>query len=177
MAAINRNPPTSNQLQTTKFQVLFPRISTVTYFCQRVNIPALSADPIFQPTPFVDLPRPRDKVNYGTFDMEFILDEELWGWQIIHDWIRGYTFPCSFEEYKNLYRESIVTLKSSTPQYSDGYLQVLSGLNVPKFKIKFVNIFPVSISDIDFDTTRDANVAMTARVQFKYHLYNIERMA
>jgi len=176
MAAINRNPPSSNQLQSTKFQVLFPRISSVTYFCQSVNIPSLSANPVIQTNPFVDLPRPTDKVQYGTFSINFILDEELWGWQVLHDWIRGYTFPCSFEEYKSLDRESIISMHTNSPQYSDGYLQVLSALNIPKFKVSFVNAFPVSLSDINFDTKRSANEPMTATADFRYHIYNVDRI-
>lgn len=176
MAAINRNPPNSNQLQSSKFQVLFPRISSATYFCQSASIPSLSSNPVVQTNPFVDLPRPSDKIQYGTFSMEFILDEELWGWQIIHDWIRGYTFPCSFDEYKSLDRESYVTLNSSTPQYSDGYLSVLSAINIPKFKIKFTNVFPVSLSEVNFDVTQSADKPMTAIAQFKYHIFNIERV-
>lgn len=176
MSAISRNPPSQNQLQSSKFQVLFPRISSATYFCQQVQLPTVSADFVTQTTPFVDLPRPSDKLNYGTFSMEFILDEELWGWQIIHDWIRGYTFPCSFEEYKSLNRESIITMKNSSPQYSDGYLEVLSSLNIPKFKVKFVNMFPVSLSGANFNTTLSADQPLIATAQFKYHIFNIERL-
>lgn len=175
MSVLNRNPANTNQLLGNKFQVLFPRISTVTYFCRSVNIPGIETTPIFNPTPFSDFPIPGDKIQFGTFDMEFIVDEELWDWQVIHDWIRGYTFPCSFEEYKNMDRESFFSLHKEQPQYADGYLSVLSALNNPKMKIKFWNIFPVSLSPIDFSTASDANDVVTARASFRYHLFNVER--
>lgn len=175
MVAISRNPPNTNTLQATKFQVVFPRITSVTYFCQKANIPGIQVSPARQATPFVDLYRPGDKLEYNTFDIEFFIDEELWSWQIIHDWIRGYSFPCSFEEYANMNRESIMSLHADRPQYSDGYLMSLSALNNTKTIIKLIDAFPVSLSEIPFDSKQSADVPMIARASFRYQLYNFER--
>jgi hypothetical protein len=175
MTILTRNPQNVNQLQASKFQIIFPRISTVTYFCQEVIIPALDTTPAIHPTPFTDFPVPGDKIRFGEFTMEFILDEELWSWQILHDWIRGYTFPCSFEEYRTLNRESLVTLHKEKPQYSDANLTILSALNNPKVKVKFHNMFPVSLSPIKFSTMQSADNVMIATANFRYHLFEIER--
>lgn len=175
MTALDRNAPTSNYLQPTKFQVIFPRISTATYFCQEVNIPGFSSDPAKQNTPFVDLYRPGDKLEYNVFEMEFILDEELWGWELIHDWMRGYTFPYSFDEYRNMRNLSDKTLSPNKSQYSEADLTILSALNNPKISLKFVNIFPIFLSDISFNTMLSADKPMTAKAQFRYQLYNIVR--
>lgn len=175
MTAISRNPENANQLQSSKFQVIFPRISTVTYFCQQVNLPGLDTTPVIHPTPLSDFPMPGDKLRFGEFVMQFILDEDMWSWQIIHDWIRGYTFPCSFEEYRILNRESLVTLHTQKPQYSDGNLTILSALNNPKVKVKFHNLFPVSLSPIPFDTKRSADDILTGTATFRYHLFEIQR--
>lgn len=176
MTALTRNPPSANYLQPTKFQVNFPRISSATYFCQSVKIPGVSVNPARQTNPFVDLYRPGEKMEYGIFDMEFIVDEDLWSWEIIHDWMRGYSFPFSFEEYKNQEKLSEITLKSSKPQYSDGKVTILSALNNPKFRIKFVDMFPISLSDINFNVMLSADKPMIATAQFRYQLYNIERV-
>lgn len=175
MTAFQRNPPNSNYLQSSKFQVIFPRITSVTYFCQSVNIPGISVNPARMPTPLVDLYIPGDKLEYETFDITFIVDEELWSWQIIHDWIRGYSFPCSFEEYANMDRESIQTLHSNRPQYSDGYLMSLTALNNTKTIIKLIDAFPVSLSEINFDSKASADNIITATASFRYQLYNFER--
>ena len=113
---------------------------------------------------------------FGQFEMTFIVDEEMWNWQLIYDWMRGMTFPCSFDEYKNLYRESVYTLHSQQPQYSEGYLAILSGINVPKLKINFESMFPVALSDIWMDTTMGADDVVLATATFKYHIYNVERL-
>jgi hypothetical protein len=176
MSAISRNPQNTNYLQPTKFTVMFPKISTVTYFCTKVNIPPLSSSPARQNTPFVDLYRPGDKLEYGTFDIEFIIDEEMWSYQVIHDWIRGYTFPCSFDEYKNINRKSFYSMQVQRPQYSDAHLNILSGLNNRRLEVKFVDAFPVSLSEIQFDTASGADQTIHAMATFRYQLFNIERV-
>lgn len=175
MSALTRNPPNTNQLQATKFQVVFPRVTSVTYFCQSVNIPGIHADTAMQPTPFVDLYRPGDKLQYDTFDISFLVDEELWSWQIIHDWMRGYTFPCSFEEYANMNRESIQVIHKGQPQYSDAYLMTLTALNNTKTMVKFINAFPVSLSEIKLDSKQSADTPIVAVAKFRYQLYNFSR--
>lgn len=175
MTALTRNPPSSNYLQSTKFQIVFPRVTSMTYFCRSVNIPGISVTPARQNTPFVDLYRPGDKLQYETLDVEFIVDEELWSWQIIHDWIRGYSFPCSFNEYKNLNRESLVSLHSQQPQYSDGYLSTLTSQNNSKTILKFIDAFPVSLSEIRFDSSQSADSIISATATFRYQLYNFSR--
>jgi len=56
---------------------------------------------------------------------------------------------------------------------SDGTLNVLSSANTPNFKVKFLNMFPVSISDLVFDATDSDIDYLTADVTFKYTIYNI----
>ena len=158
--------------------MIFPRITSAVYFCQAVEIPGLSTTPARHSTPFAELYKPGDKVQYSDFNMEFILDEELWGFQIIYDWIKGYSFPQNFEEYQNLYRlsEMNVPLNNSRSQYSDAQLIVLSSKNIAKFKVKFVDIFPISLRQVSLNTMLDANKPVTAMAQFKFQYYTIERI-
>lgn len=175
MAAINRTPQNTSYLQPTKFQISIPKITTVSYFCQKVNIPEIHTDPARQATPFVDLYRPGDKLQYNTLDVEFIVDEELWSYQLIHDWIRGYSFPCSFEEYKNMNRDSLMSMRLDKPQYSEIFLFILSSSNNPKLKIKFHQAFPIYLSEIQFDASSSAEQVIIAKAQFRYQLYDIQR--
>ena len=52
-------------------------------------------------------------------------------------------------------------------------MNVLSSSNVPNFKVKFLDMFPVSLSDLDFDATDSDIDYLTANVTFKYTIYNI----
>jgi len=174
-SVFNRNPASSNYQQAAKFQIVFPRISTVTYFCKKVNIPAAFVTPARQNTPFIDLYRPGDKIEYSTLDIEFIVDEDMWSYEILQNWMRGYSFPCSFEEYKNMDRQSFYSMQMTQPQYADAHLNVMTALNNKKIGIKFIDAFPVSLSEVQFDVEQTADNTMTAVANFRYQLYNIYR--
>ena len=71
-----------------------------------------------------------------------------------------------------------IILATSNPSWdlrvnTEGTLNVLSSSNVPNFKIKFLDMFPVSLSDLDFDATDSDIDYLTANVTFKYTIYNI----
>ena len=56
---------------------------------------------------------------------------------------------------------------------ADGTLNVLSSSQTANFKVKFLDMFPVSLSDLDFDATDSDIDYLTANVTFKYTIYNI----
>jgi hypothetical protein len=56
--------------------------------------------------------------------------------------------------------------------FSDATLTILSGLNNPILRIQYLNVFPLSISDINFDTTQSADTILTATATFRYQSYN-----
>ena len=98
MTVLNRNPINPDLLQSTKFRVTFSRLPGVTYFCNSANLPGISLTEIPMPTPFVELYLPGEKAIYDTFNITFLVDEDLRAWTELHDWIRGATFPPEFEE-------------------------------------------------------------------------------
>ena len=57
---------------------------------------------------------------------------------------------------------------------SDGTLTILSSINTPLFAVKFLDMFPTSLSDINFDSTLTNVEYLTAEVSFKYLNYTIE---
>lgn len=175
MTQLLSSPQNTNFLQTTKFVLTFPRITATQYFCQEVNLPGVSTSEVVQHTPFVDIPRAGDKIVYEPLTVTFIVDEELESWMGIHDWLRGMTFPTNFEEYKNLKNLSSVAQYAPKPQYSDGTLNILTALNNPKVSIEFVDIFPVSLSAIEFNSTATDTPTITATATFKYSWYDIKK--
>jgi hypothetical protein len=52
-------------------------------------------------------------------------------------------------------------------------LTILNSNNVPKFKLIFENLFPVSLTTLEFDATQTDLEYFTAEVTFKYTIYNI----
>jgi len=173
---LGNTPNNPNFLQPNKFQLNLSRLPNVQYFCQSLSIPGVSMGEAIQPTPFVDLYAPGDKIIYDLLNVTFYVDEDLKTWKEIHDWIRAMTFPENFEEYRNLenlnkYTRSVNTNK---PQYSDGQITLLSSANNPKTRFKFFDLFPVSLSTFTMSTTDTPDTIITADVTFRYSYYDIE---
>ena len=165
MTAINRSPENTNLLQSTKFLLTFDRIRTTQYFCQTVNLPGVSLGEVSRATPFLDMYSPGTKLTYDPLVVEFILDEELQGWKNLYDWFLTMADPDGFEK-----RDGSRELQTNK-HFSDATLSILSGLNNPLLSIHYTNLFPLSISDIRFDTTQSADTIMTATATFRYQSY------
>ena len=165
MTAITRSPENTNLLQPTKFLLTFSRIATTQYFCQTVNLPGVSLGEVVRVTPFLDMYSPGTKLTYEPLEMEFMVDEELLSWKNLYDWFTSMADPAGFEK-RDVSREL-----QSIKYFSDATLTVLSALNNPILRIQYTNVFPLSISDIGFDTTRSADTIITAKATFRYQSY------
>jgi len=163
-------------LQSAKYIFTIPRLTSTQFFCQSVNIPGISMGSKSQPTPFMDLNIPGDKIEYEDLSIEFLLDEELYSWISIHDWIRGITFPTEFDEYNNLKHLSRYSEITSFPQYADAELTTLSALNQPKIKFHFIELFPLTLSGFSMDIRVGSEKIMTATATFKYKRYDISKI-
>jgi len=180
MTALTRNPTNIDLLQSTKFRLNFDRLPGLQYFCISANLPGISLTEIPKPTPFVELFVPGDKLIYDTLNFTFLVDEDLRSWTEIHDWMRGITFPFSFEEYFDLQRQGLqqrITVPSvNNNQYSTGSLTIFTNKNNPNFRVKFVDMFPTSLSTIVFNTGDSAENIITADATFRFTYYNYERV-
>jgi hypothetical protein len=55
-------------------------------------------------------------------------------------------------------------------------LTVMSNLNNPKLRVKYINVWPTSITDLKFDTTLSADTDVTATATFRYDYFEIENI-
>lgn len=153
-----------------------PRISNTQYFCQEANLPGVSLPEMPRPTSVVDLYVPGNKMVYNRFEITFTIDSDLKAWTDIHDWMRKLTTPVNNNEYKNLWTRDTVIDSKQMAQYADGILTIMSGLNNPKFRIKYTNMFPTSLTDIQFKSTGSADDILTATASFRYDYFEIESL-
>ena len=164
-------PTNTSLLQPTKFQVVFARTPAITYFCQSINIPGLSISELPRPTPLITQYVPGNKLMYETFNIKFLLDEDLRSWFEIHDWLRGLAPGQSTDEYKKL----VHTNAPFGGIYSDAQMTVNTNNNNSNIKINFKNCFPINLSRIDFSSELSAENTMTADVTLRFEYFNIER--
>lgn len=169
-------PGNPNFLQPNKFQLNFSRLPNVQFFCQSVSVPGISAGEAIMTNPLVDVYAPGEKAIYDLLNITFYVDEELKTWKEVHDWIRAFTFPKDYAEYRQLGTLNKYTRAKSTnlPQYSDGQLTLLTSANNPKIRFKFYDLFPVSVSTFIMSTTDTPDNPITADASFRYSYYDIE---
>ena len=165
MTVFNRNPQNTNPLQASKFLLSFSRISDVQYFCQEVNIPGVSLGEVDRVTPFLDMYSPGTKLSYDPLVITFIIDEELQSWKNLYDWFISIADPDGFEK-----RDGSLELQKNK-KFSDATLTVLSALNNPVLRIEYTNVFPLTLSDIQFDTKASADNIITCTATFRYQSY------
>ena len=148
-----------------KFLLSFDRIKDTTYFCQTVNLPGVALGEVDRSTPFLDMFSPGTKLSYSPLNMNFILNEDMRSWRSMYDWFISIADPDGFE--KRDHGKELQTNK----HLSDAMLTVLNNMNNPILRIQFRNCFPLSMGDVNFDTTLGADTVMTCDASFRYQSY------
>ena len=162
-----------NFLNPTGFRFILNRAPKVVFFSNQASIPGLNLGVAEQPTYLTDIPQPRDKLQFQDLTLRFLVDEDLENYLEIQHWLRGLGFPDSLKEIYDWQKSNPNAPDGPLNYTCDGTLNVLSSSNTPNFKVKFLDMFPVSLSDLDFDATDSDIDYLTANVTFKYTIYNI----
>ena len=168
-----------NFLSPVGFKFGLQRAPGVAFFCNEANIPNITLGEAVQPTYLKDIPVPGDKIQFGDLSLRFLVDEDLTNFMEIQNWIRGLGFPESLAEFEELEEKGTLAdalgqfKKSGDDIYSDGTLQILSSNLVPKFHVKFSDLWPYSLTTMNFDATDTDIEYFTADVSFKYTIYRI----
>ena len=165
-----------NFLSPTGFKFSIKRIPKVAYFCNQANIPSLDLGVANQPTYLKDIPTPGDKVDFGDLNVRFLVDEDLGNYAQLQRWIRGLGFPESLQEFIDLEKDATMPANyynQGDDIYSDGTLQILSSNFNAKFNVMFKDLWPYSLSTLNFDATDTDIEYFTADASFKYTIYDI----
>lgn len=171
MSILTRQPVNKNFLSPLGFKFLLLKAPTVEYFVQSVNLPSLGFQSADVPTPFVSLPFPGDHLRYGEFNLTFKIDEDMKNYLEIFNWLVGLGFPDTFDQYKN-----IANVSTRDGVVSDATLMILTSAKNPNISISFKNMFPTSLSDIQFDTTQTDVEFVNATATFKYQSFTIAQI-
>ena len=167
-----------NFLSPVGFKFNLQRSPGVAYFCNQANIPDLTLGVTEQPNYLRPIPTPGDILQFGDLTLRFLVDEDLTNYMEIQNWLRGLGFPESLQEFDKFEKEGKNRLPKRYAQfgdqiYSDGTLQILSSNLVAKFNVNFRELFPVSLTTLEFDATDTDIEYFTADVTFKYTLYTL----
>jgi len=170
------NEPTNrNFLSVVGFDFILNRCPKVSFYCNQANIPDITLGVAKQATYLRDIPVPGDKLQYGDLSLQFMVDENCENYLQIYDWITGLGYPESLQQYDDLKRNSRFYPTEDAPfnERSDGTLIVLNSDYNPAVKIKFKEMFPISLSGIPFSAIETEERYFTAAVTFKYTIFDM----
>ena len=182
-----RQPSIMDYASPVQFRFKIEKLPQVEFFIQTANVPSMTLGEAMA-TPLVDIPIPGDKVNFGSLDISFLVDENLNNYKELHDWIKGIGFPQNHDQFKALQATGSDRFPGSTagaivpgvatPQplaeggiYSDATLIVLNSKNIAKTEIRFQNVFPTSIGSLSYDVQASDVNYLAAAVEF--YLYKL----
>ena len=171
----------SNQLQNRNylspvgFKFTLAKEPKVSFFCTSSKIPEISLQTETQNTYLKDIDVPGDKLTYADLYLKFLVDEDLVIYMAIHNWLTGPGFPESAQDYRDLLTNQSDLTQPLDPKkaFSDGSLYILDSNYNTNAIVKFKDLFPVSLTSLNFDSTQTDVQYFTAEATFKYTVYDI----
>lgn len=166
---LNRTPTNTSFLQPHKFTFEIPTLPFLRYFCQAVTFPGVSTTAPEVPSPFANMYRHGDKLVFEPLIVQTLIDEDLRVWIETFDWLVALTKPAEFEQYKRFH-------DPERRLYHDGVLTFNTNANNPNIRARFTHCHPVSISNIQMNTSHNADNVFTADIMFRYDQYTLESL-
>ena len=192
----NRQPTKLDYASPTQFKFSLIKLPKVEYFCTAANIPGITLGTSNLTTPFKDVPMPGDKLDYDTLNISFLVDENLENYREIHGWMTGLGFPKDYSQFRALqsagtdryptttnetYSSEIGVTSKNTPDdgglYSDATLFVLTSKNNSNIEIRFRDVYPISLSGLDYNQQATDVDYLTASVTFQYKIYEFANIS
>ena len=161
-----------NFLAPVGFKFTLAKYPKAAFFCNSARIPEITLGTAIQPSYLKDIDVPGEKLTYGDLIIRFLVDENLENYMAIHNWLTGIGFPETPQQFKNQTTDSD-GLRDLNEQWSDGSLSILNSNYRKVASVKFRDLFPTSLTSLEFDATESDIQYFTAEANFKYTVYNM----
>ena len=162
-----------NFLSPIGFQFSLNKVPKATFFSNSARIPDISLGTAIQPVYLKDIDVPGDKLQYGDFNLRFLVDENLTNYMAIHNWLTGLGYPENAGQFKEATTDSLTGRRDQEEVFSDGSLSILNSNFRQVAVVKFKDLFPVFLTSLEFEATDTDVNYFTAEVTFKYTIYEI----
>lgn len=163
-------PNNMNPLSSNGFNFSIVKLPKLSFFCQEVNLPEISLPEINIASPLSVIPITGEVVNFGELQLQFLIDENMANYKSVFNWIIGAGFPDNNDQYVNFLQtnDTIQTNTELAKSYSDGTLEILGSNNQAVQTITFVDMFPIALSSLTFQTTATDVQYLAGNVTLKY---------
>lgn len=177
MAAQDNQPENQNFLSPLGFRFSIKKTPHINWFVQAANIPGMSLPAVEIGTPFKTIPMSGEHLMYEPFIISFRIDEEMKNYIEIYNWLIGSGFPDNYGQYFGKGPNDVsgvnIFAKQDTIK-SDATLIVLNSNMRPAVTVKFIDIAPIALSEINFDMKLTDVEYVPATATFSYRYFTIE---
>ena len=106
-----------------------------------------------------------DRITYEPFNLRFRVDEDMNNYLEIHDWLVSIGHPEKLSQFNDV-----------PEKLSDGSILILTSNSNPHIRVAFEDMFPLSLTPLQFDITQTDIEYLEAEVVFRYRKFSIERL-
>ena len=161
-----------NFLSGVAFKFSLTKFPKVDFFSNSARIPELNLELTTQPSYLKNIDVPGERLTYGDLTLRFLVDENMENYLSVYNWLRGLGFSETTKEFADLIKDKDGQ-RDPKEAFCDGTLRILNSNYREVAKVKFNDLFPVSLTSLDFDATNTDVQYFTAEATFKYTIYNL----
>ena len=171
-SAFGKQIANRNFLSGVGFKFNLTKFPKVDFFSNSARIPELNLELTTQASYLKNIDVPGERLSYGDFTLRFLVDENMENYQSIYDWLTGLGFPETTKEFAEIIKDSDGQ-RDPKEAFCDGTLRILNSNFREVGKVKFNDLFPISLTSLEFDATNTDVQFFTAEATFKYTLYKL----
>ncbi len=171
-SAFGKQIQNRNFLTGVGFKFNLTKFPKVDFFSNSARIPELNLELTRQPSYLKNIDVPGERLTFGDLTLKFLVDENMENYISVYNWLKGLGFPETTKEFKDLTTDKDGQ-RDSKEAFCDGTLRILNSNYREVAQVKFRDLFPTSLTSLDFDATNTDVQYFTAEATFKYTIYNL----
>ena len=171
-SAFGKQIQNRNFLSGVAFKFNLAKFPKVDFFSNSARIPELNLELTTQPSYLKNIDVPGERLTYSDFTLRFLVDENMENYISVYNWLTGLGFPETTKEFADLIKDKDGQ-RDPKEAFCDGTLRILNSNYREVAKVSFNDLFPISLTSLDFDATNTDVQYFTAEATFKYTLYKL----
>ena len=171
-SAFGKQIANRNFLSGVGFKFNLTKFPTVDFFSNSARIPELNLELTTQPSYLKNIDVPGERLTFGDFTLRFLVDENMENYISVYNWLTGLGFPETAKQFKDVTTD-VDGQRDPKEAFCDGTLRILNSNFREVAKVNFNDLFPTSLTSLDFDATNTDVQFFTAEATFKYTIYDL----
>ena len=166
-SVLDRQPSSQNYIYPPYFQFIVAALPQMTYFTTKAALPDFGYDSaLIQDNRFAQIKHPASKVGFANLDISFLVDEDMGNWREISDWIKRTT----------VVNDHFDIDPNDKDHFCDGTLIITNSAMQPNVEVTFRNMFPISITGFQFDSSVTELTPFESTATFAYDYYEVKKI-